>query len=142
MKNFILIILLNFLVFSSLNLALAITPGTLPGTTEIIQSGSPINEPNQLLNIIIVIVRYIYVIFFITAVAFILFAAFNYLTGGDEPEKIAAAHKQIIYAVIAIAVALLAVSFQLIIGNFLMSAGGGGTFNGGDGTSWRWNPFK
>lgn len=67
------------------------------------------------------VVRWIYIIFFIIAVMFILFAAFNYLTAGGEAEKITTAKNQLIYAIVAIVVALLAVGFEVIIRNFLSS---------------------
>ncbi len=65
------------------------------------------------------VVRWLYVIFFIIAVLFIIFAAFTYLTAGGDPEKTTKARDQLIYAAVAIAVALLAVGFQSIISNFL-----------------------
>jgi len=65
------------------------------------------------------IVRWVYIIFFILAVLFILFAAFTYLMAGGEPEAVNKAKTQLIYAAVAIAVALLAVGFQAIITNFL-----------------------
>jgi phosphoglycerol transferase MdoB-like AlkP superfamily enzyme len=67
------------------------------------------------------VVRWVYIIFFIIAVMFILFAAFSYLTAGGDPETVAKAKNQIIYAAIAIAVALLAVGFEQIIRTFLQS---------------------
>jgi len=69
------------------------------------------------------VVRWVYIIFFIVAVMFILFAAFNYLTAGGDAEKITTAKNQLIYAAIAIVVALLAVGFEVIIRNFLASPG-------------------
>ncbi len=65
------------------------------------------------------VVRWIYIIFFILAVMFILFAAFNYLTAGGEAEKVNTAKNQLIYAIVAIVVALLAVGFETIIRNFI-----------------------
>jgi len=65
------------------------------------------------------VVRWIYVIFFIIAVLFIIFAAFTYLTAGGDPEKTTKAKNQLIYAAVAIAVALLALGFQSIVSNFL-----------------------
>lgn len=69
------------------------------------------------------VVRWIYIIFFIIAVLFILFAAFAYLTAGGEAEKVTTAKNQLIYAVVAIVVALLAVGFETIIRNFLAAPG-------------------
>jgi hypothetical protein len=54
---------------------------------------------------------------------FIIFAAFSYLTAGGDPEQVSKAKSRIIYAAVAIAVALLAVGFEVIIRNFLASPG-------------------
>jgi len=67
------------------------------------------------------VIRWIYIIFFVIAVMFILFAAFSYLTAGGDAEKITTAKNRVIYAAIAIIVALLAVGFEVIIRNFLTS---------------------
>ena len=120
MKKIILLILIIFvfLFFYTISSA-AIAPGAIPGDKDIISAGSPITEPNQLLTVIANIVKWTYAIFFIITVMFVLFAAFNYLTGGDDAEKIKNAHKQLLYAAVAVAVALLAVGFSLIIKQFL-----------------------
>ena len=69
------------------------------------------------------VIRWIYIIFFVIAVMFIIFAAFSYLTAGGDPEQVSKAKSRIIYAAVAIAVALLAVGFEVIIRNFLVSPG-------------------
>ena len=69
------------------------------------------------------VIRWIYIIFFVIAVMFIIFAAFSYLTAGGDPEQVSKAKSRIIYAAVAIAVALLAVGFEVIIRNFLASSG-------------------
>lgn len=69
------------------------------------------------------VIRWIYIIFFVIAVMFIIFAAFSYLTAGGDPEQVSKAKSRIIYAAVAIAVALLAVGFEVIIRNFLASPG-------------------
>ena len=129
MKKIVFIILTLFvflplLAGTATNSVLAITPGTIPvpGTDV---PDSPIKSPEGLLDVIASVVKWTYAIFFIITVMFVLFAAFNYLTGGDEPEKIKSSHKQIMYAAIAVAIALLAVGFSLIIKQFLNPSGGG-----------------
>jgi heme/copper-type cytochrome/quinol oxidase subunit 2 len=67
------------------------------------------------------VVKWVYIIFFIIAVLFILLAAFTYLTAGGDAEKVKSAHNQIIYAAVAIVVALIAVSVDTIISTFLTS---------------------
>jgi len=67
------------------------------------------------------VIRWIYILFFIVAVFFILMAAFAYLTSAGDEAKVAEVKTRLIYAVIAIAVALLAVGVQQIVQNFLTS---------------------
>ncbi len=122
MRNLTLLVLIIFVfVFLPFLNASAITPGAIPEAGKDGLPGSPITEPNQFLDVIASVVKWTYAIFFIITVMFVLFAAFNYLTGGDDAEKIKSAHQQIMYAGIAVAIALLAVGFSLIIQRFLGS---------------------
>ena len=56
-----------------------------------------------------------YQAFFIVAVGAVLLAAFTYLTAKDDPEKIKSATKQILWASVAIAIALVSVGANVII---------------------------
>lgn len=67
------------------------------------------------------VIKWIYIIFFIIAVLFILMAAFTYLSAGGDAEKVNTAKNKLIYAAVAIAVALLAIGFETIIRTFLSS---------------------
>jgi phosphoglycerol transferase MdoB-like AlkP superfamily enzyme len=58
-------------------------------------------------------------VFYIVAAIFIIIAAFKYLTAQGDPEKVGTARQMVIYAVIAIAVALLALVIQNIVASFL-----------------------
>jgi ABC-type uncharacterized transport system permease subunit len=58
-------------------------------------------------GILVTVVQWIYTIIFIIAVLFILLAAFNFITSKGDPTKTTTAKKQLLYAVIGIAVALL-----------------------------------
>jgi hypothetical protein len=69
------------------------------------------------------VVYWTYILFFVLAVFFILFAAFTYLTAAGDPEKVGKAKNMLIYAVVAIAIAFLAVGFEKIIGTFLVQPG-------------------
>ena len=124
MKNFIFVFSIS--LFLPVLIATAIEPGEVPTADDLRITPSPIDEPNQLLSIIAAVVKWTYIVFFIVAVLFIVFAAFNYLSGGNEPEKIKTAHSQIMYAAIAIAMALLAVGVQAIVKNFLEEEKQGG----------------
>lgn len=115
--------ILTFSIVCALSLpifVLAVTPGQIPAANDygIDVSGLP-TTTQGILNIFASVVGWVYTTFFVLAVLFVIFAAFDYLTGGDNPEKIKTAHKKLIYAAIAIGVALLAVLVQVIIGNFI-----------------------
>ncbi len=101
-------------------LSQAINPGSIPGAKDLgISQESPIQGPGGLLNVVAGIVKWVYTLFFVIAVLFILFAAFNYLTAGGQPEKVKSAQDQLLYAAIAIAIALMAIGVTAIIKNVL-----------------------
>ena len=129
MKNFIFITLISLFGLLPL-LAMAIVPGTIPGASELGLQESPVKTSQGLLDVVAGIVKWIYTIFFVVAVMFILFAAFNYLTAGGDAEKVKSSHNQLIYAAIAIAVALLAVGAQAIIKDVLKGGQGGSAGSG------------
>ena len=56
-------------------------------------------------------------------VVFIVLAAFKYLTSSGNPEKVQSATSMIIYAAIAVGVALLARAIPLIVANLLGAQG-------------------
>lgn len=132
-KFLLISIIFSFLIshFSFLSFA-AITPGKIPVAGDLGLEESPVKSVPNLLGVLRGVVQTTYIVFFIIATLFILFAAYNYLTASGNAEKISAVHKQLIYAGIAIAVALLAVGASTIIGNFLgnPAAGGGGAAGG------------
>jgi len=55
----------------------------------------------------------------VLAVIFVIIAAFRYLTAAGDPEKVKAAGSTLLYAAIAIGVALLARAVPLVVGSFL-----------------------
>lgn len=79
----------------------------------------PVTSIKDVMNILTSIVNIMYTAFFIVAIAFIILAAFSYLTAQDDPEKIKSATKQIMWAAVAIAVALISVGFNQIVKSFL-----------------------
>ncbi|MEK7629942.1 MAG: hypothetical protein AAB432_00975 [Patescibacteria group bacterium] len=65
------------------------------------------------------IVNWLIGIFWVLAVAFVIWAAFLYLTAGGDEEKLKDAKQRVIYAIIAAAIALLATGIQAIVTNLL-----------------------
>ena len=72
-----------------------------------------------LLDLTRAVVKWVYILFFILAVLFILWAAFTYLMAAGDEDKVKKAKDRLIYAIVAIVVAFLAVGFETIIGTFL-----------------------
>lgn len=89
---------------------------------EELAEGSPIKSPEQIFGVLANILRYAYTIFFIVAIIFILIAAFNFLTAKDNPEKVKSARSQILWAAVAIAIALISVGAANIIYRFIESS--------------------
>jgi uncharacterized membrane protein len=71
------------------------------------------------LNLFCVIFSWAFYFLIALAVIFVLVAAFKYLTAGGDPEKVKAAGSTLLYAAVAIGVALLARAVPLVIGSFL-----------------------
>src|SRR3989344_2800480 len=71
------------------------------------------------------------------AIVFVLIAAYKYLPAAGDPEKVKSASNTLIYAAVAIAVALLARGLPFLIGGLIGreigGAGGGGGGGGGGG---------
>ena|SRR3989344_5609348 len=115
MKNKILFTILSVAVFSLL-IGSSVSAVIIPGIT---QTGP--TTVSGTVDILRNIVKWIYIIFFIVAVMFILFAAYTYLMAQGDPEKVNTARNQIIYAIVAIVVALLAVGMDTAIATFLQT---------------------
>lgn len=78
-----------------------------------------ISDPKQIFTILSTVVQYTYTIFFIVAIIFIIVAAFNFLTAQGDPEKIKGARAQILWACVAIVIALISVAAAQIIKTFI-----------------------
>lgn len=72
------------------------------------------------------LVAWIFTILVVLTVIFILWAAYNYLTSGGDEEKIKKANHQLLYAAIAMIVAILSRGLPFLVGQFL----GAGSFQG------------
>ncbi|MEK7510327.1 MAG: hypothetical protein AAB567_02065 [Patescibacteria group bacterium] len=63
---------------------------------------------SELIELIEVLINWVFVSFLLIAVIFIILAAFQFLTQGGDPAQVATARKKFLFAGIAIAAALLA----------------------------------
>lgn len=85
-------------------------------------SVSNITSVNSVVSLLKEALKVLRAIFFALAAIFIVLAAWNYLTAQGDPTKVSAAKTMLIYTAVAIAIALIAGSFQSIIINFLQRA--------------------
>ncbi len=91
----------------------------------------PIAAPSNISNIgqftssagvICTIINWIFWFLIVLTIVFVLVAAFKYLTAAGEPEKVKSAGNTLLYAAIAVVVALVAKGLPLIVSSFI---GGG-----------------
>ena len=80
---------------------------------------SPIQSLGDVQKVLNSVATWLSTFFFIIAIIFIILAAFQYLTASGDEDKIKKAKQQLIYAIVAIVVALLATGIDNIIGTFL-----------------------
>jgi len=83
----------------------------------------PITKVQGLVDLLCAAFGWLFFALIALSLVMIILAAFNYVTANGEPEKVSKATKMILYAVIGIAVALLAKGIPYIIGNFLGASG-------------------
>jgi hypothetical protein len=80
---------------------------------------SNINSLQTVLNTVCIVFSWMFYFLIALAVVFIVVAAFRYLTAGGEAEKVKGAGQTLLYAAIAVGVALLARAIPLIVASFL-----------------------
>ena len=101
--------------------ALAQAPGDIIDPIGTGSAGTEFTTVGGLVGVLITIVQWIYTILFIVAVLFILLAAYNFITSKGDAEKVGTAKKQLLYAVVGIAVGLLAYAIIELVRNSLSS---------------------
>jgi hypothetical protein len=96
-------------------------PGSAAGTANVPQAN--ITSLQSILNDLCVVFAWAFYFLIVVAVIFVIVAAFKYLMAGGDPEKVKAAGATLLYAAVAIGVALLAKAIPLVIGSFLGASG-------------------
>ena len=102
-------------------LAFADTPGAPTTPANVPQSS--INSVGGVLNLLCVVFGWAFYFLIVLAVIFVIVAAFKYLTAAGDPEKVKSVGSTLLYASIAIGVALLARAVPLVVGAFLNTSG-------------------
>lgn len=78
-----------------------------------------IDSVADLVQLVTNVAGYFSTVFYILAGVFLILAAFAYLQSGGEEKKVATAKQRVIYAAVAIAVAILSSSMRLIVDSLL-----------------------
>jgi hypothetical protein len=86
-----------------------------------------INQVTGSAGIICVIINWIFWLLIVLTIIFVLRAAFKYLTAAGDPTGVKEAGSMLLYAAIAVVVALIAKGFPLLISSFITSGGIGST---------------
>jgi hypothetical protein len=97
-----------------------VPPGPATGTSV---PQANITSLQSILNDLCVVFAWMFYFLIVVAVIFVIVAAFKYLMAGGDPEKVKAAGATLLYAAVAIGVALLAKAIPLVIGSFLGASG-------------------
>ena len=114
-KKILLFSLLGIILLSPAALVLADDP-PLPTNSD-----GAVNTTDDVMTVIDSITNWMYTIFMAVAVIMIVYAAFIYLTAGgigtkkDSPAAVTRAHKMLIYAVVAIVVAIMAKGIVAVV---------------------------
>jgi heme/copper-type cytochrome/quinol oxidase subunit 2 len=83
----------------------------------------PVQSPDEAIQLLRQVLVWAATIFWILAVLFIFWAAFNYLTARGDQEKADKAKKMLWYAIIAIAIGLMAYALPTFVDRFLRARG-------------------
>jgi hypothetical protein len=95
------------------------TPGPAVANGGNATPSAEITSVQSVLNFVCTAFGWMFYFLIALAVVFVVIAAYRYLTSGGNPEKTSTAGKTIMYAAIAVAVALLARAIPLIVADFL-----------------------
>ena len=106
--------------------------GSFAGPTGVSGLPSPITGISQVQSLVCVIIDWLFWGLIVLAIVMFLVSAYKYVTSGGEPERTRSANRTLLYAAIAVVVALLAGGLPLIIGSFFQvsSVGACGGFGG------------
>ncbi len=90
-----------------------------PGVTAPASPVTGISQISGTNGLLCTIINWLFYLMIILAIIFVFVAAFKYLTAAGDPEKVKSAGSTLLYAVIAVVIALVAKGIPLIISSFL-----------------------
>ena len=105
------------LVLPALTFAQSIPDPTAPSQSSVPQG--QLTSLQGVLQLMCTVFSWAFYFLIVVAVIFVIVAAFKYLTAAGDPEKVKSAGATLLYAAVAIGVALLARAVPLVVGSFL-----------------------
>ncbi len=91
----------------------------LPTTAPTPNATGPVTSVGSVINLINKVLFWIATVFWIVAAIMVFYAAFLYLTAAGDEEKVKKASHTLLYAVVAIAVGLMAYGLPVLVNGFL-----------------------
>ena len=119
MKKLLGILVIVTLLLGAGFASVAVAQEAPPSGFELPTTGIPVTG-GTLLDRIALIGNWVFAIFLAISLIYIVLAAFQFVTGGGKPEDITAARQKLIYAIIGIAIALLAAGVDDILRSILV----------------------
>lgn len=83
----------------------------------------PIGDIGGALNVLCTIFAWLFAFFIVIAVIFVLLAAWKYLTAAGDADKVKSANQSLIYAAVAVGVALIAKGVPTIVSTLMGGQG-------------------
>ncbi len=80
-----------------------------------------VTSGSELVKLVQDLTNWFFVGFLLTAAVFVIIAAFQFLTGGGDPVSVGSAKKKLIWAVVAVIIAVLARAIPLAVENIIRS---------------------
>ena len=117
MKHIIAFLLLVFFLAAVGMSSMALAAEGLPA--EFKELPTKVKTGNDLVDVIQAVTNWFFVVFLLLAVVFVILAAFQFLTGGSDPQALAQARQKVIWAVVAENVATLARALPTVVNNII-----------------------
>jgi len=81
-----------------------------------------VTTAQELVDLIDVVANWLFTFLLVIAVIMLIWAGLDFVTAGGDPERITGARTKIIYALVGVAVGVLARGLVMVIKNFLVPA--------------------
>ncbi len=97
----------------------ALLPALASAQSPVLPPAPAQNAPDLITRVICPVLGWVFVLLILLAVVFVIVSAFRYLTAAGDPEKVKKANYTLLYAAIAVAVAILAKAVPLIVASLV-----------------------